>query len=94
LQRLSDKLKQLGVKEVSLAYFGTADPTRHGLPIIKPLPAYRRTTGWVAVSLHIMMIEAAAIEKAQRTNMSPLSWLDWESPVTRVGKSIDLYYVK
>jgi hypothetical protein len=41
-----------------------------------------------------MMIEAAAIEKAQRTNMSPFSWLDWEIPVTRVGKSIDLYYVK
>ncbi|MGA2769356.1 MAG: glycosyltransferase family 39 protein [Bryobacteraceae bacterium] len=94
LQRLSNKLKELGVKEVSLAYFGTADLTRHGLPAIKRLSAYRRTTGWVAVSLHIMMIEAAAIEKAQRTNMSPFSWLDWEIPVTRVGKSIDLYYVK
>jgi hypothetical protein len=30
LQRLSDKLKELGVKEVSLAYFGTADTARHG----------------------------------------------------------------
>jgi hypothetical protein len=94
LQRLSDKLKQLGVKEVSLAYFGTADPTRHGLPAIKPVPAYRRTTGWVAVSLHVMTISAAAMEKAQRTSTSPLSWLDEEKPVTRVGKSIDLYYVK
>jgi 4-amino-4-deoxy-L-arabinose transferase-like glycosyltransferase len=94
LQRLSDKLKQLGVKEVSLAYFGTADPTRHGLPAIKPLPAYRRTTGWVAVSLHLMKIEAAAQQQALRRSESPLSWLDWEIPVTRVGKSIDLYYVK
>jgi len=94
LQRLSDKLKQLGVKEVSLAYFGTADPTRHNLPAIKPLPAYRRTTGWVAVSLHVTTISAAAIEKAQHARTSPWSWLDWETPVTRVGKSIDLYYVK
>jgi hypothetical protein len=94
LQRLSDKLKQLGVKEVSLAYFGTADPTRHGLPAIQPVPAYRRTTGWVAVSLHVMTISAAAMEKAQYTSTSPVSWLREEKPVTRVGKSIDLYYVK
>ena len=31
LQRLGDKLKQLGVKEVSLAYFGTADPAHYGI---------------------------------------------------------------
>ena len=94
LQRLSDKLKELGVQQVSLAYFGTADLTRHGLPPVKPLPGYRRTTGWVAVSLHVMMIEAAAEQKALRRSTSPLSWLDWERPVTRVGKSIDLYYVQ
>lgn len=94
LQRLSDKLKQLGVKEVSLAYFGTADPTRHGLPTIKPLLVYQRTTGWVAVSLHVMTISAAAMQKARHTSTPPLSWLNEERPVTRVGKSIDLYYVK
>ncbi len=94
LQRLSNKLKELGVKEVSLAYFGTVDLTRHGLPAIKRLPAYRRTTGWVAISLHVMTISAAAIQKAQRTPMSPVSWLGEETPVTRVGKSIDLYYVR
>jgi 4-amino-4-deoxy-L-arabinose transferase-like glycosyltransferase len=94
LQRLSDKLKQLGVKEVSLAYFGTADLTRHGLPVIRTLAAYQRTTGWVAVSLHVMTMTAAAVQKDKRTKMSPLSWLDWERPVARVGKSIDLYYVK
>ena len=53
-----------------------------------------RTTGWVAVSLHLMKIEAAAQQQALRRSESPLSWLDWEIPVTRVGKSIDLYYVK
>ena len=94
LQRLSDKLKQLGVKQVSLAYFGTADLTRHGLPAIRPLPAYRRTTGWVAVSLHVTTITAAAMQKASGASTSPLSWLHEERPVTRVGKSIDLYYVK
>ena len=93
LQRLSDKLKQLGAKEVTLAYFGTADLNRHGLPAILPLPTYRRTTGWVAVSLHSTTISAAAIGKTQHTSTSPLSWLDEEKPVTRVGKSIDLYYL-
>jgi hypothetical protein len=94
LQRLSDKLKELGVQEVSLGYFGTADLTRHGLPATKPLPAYQRATGWVAVSLHVMTIEAAEFEKAQRTRTSPLFWLHEEKPVARVGKSIDLYYIK
>jgi hypothetical protein len=94
LQRLSNKLKQLGVKEVSLAYFGTADPARHGLPAIRPLQAYRPVTGWVAVSLHVMTMTAAAIQKSAGASTSPLSWLDWERPVTRVGKSIDLYYVR
>jgi 4-amino-4-deoxy-L-arabinose transferase-like glycosyltransferase len=94
LQRLSDTLKQLGVKEVSLSYFGTADLTRHGLPTIRTLPAYQRTTGWVAVSIHVKTMTAAVIQKAQRTSISPLFWLDEERPVTRVGKSIDLYYLK
>jgi hypothetical protein len=94
LQRLSDKLKELGVKEVSLAYFGTADPARHGLPAFDPVSAYRRTTGWVAVSLHVMTISAAAMEQAQHTSVSPVSWLREERPVTRVGKSIDLYYIR
>jgi len=74
--------------------FGTADPTRHGLPTIKPLLVYQRTTGWVAVSLHVMTISAAAMQKARHTSTPPLSWLNEERPVTRVGKSIDLYYVK
>jgi 4-amino-4-deoxy-L-arabinose transferase-like glycosyltransferase len=94
LQRLGNKLKELGVQEVSLAYFGTAIPARHGLPAFKPLRAYQRTTGWVAVSLHMMTIQAVMTQQARGTPATPVSWLDWERPVTRVGKSIDLYYVK
>jgi hypothetical protein len=94
LQRLSDKLKQLGVKQVSLAYFGTADLTARGLPAIRPLLEYQRATGWVAVSLHATTITAAAMQKASGASTSPISWLQEERPVTRVGKSIDLYYIK
>jgi len=93
LQRLSDKLKELDVQEVTLAYFGTADTSRHGLPVIRSLPAYQRSSGWVAISLHWMTIGAAGMQKARGTNVSPVSWLHDEKAVTRVGKSIDLYYV-
>ena len=94
LQRLSDQLKELGARQVTLAYFGTADTARHHLPFVKPLTAYQRASGWVAVSLHWMTIGAAAMQQTVGTNISPVSWLHDEKPVTRVGTSIDLYYVR
>lgn len=93
LQRLSDKLKELGVKEVSLDYFGTADVSQHGLPTIKLLEAYRPVTGWVAVSAYSLTVESALIQKDGRMPYSPLAWLMSERPVARVGKSIWLYYI-
>jgi 4-amino-4-deoxy-L-arabinose transferase-like glycosyltransferase len=93
LQRLSDKLKELGVKEVSLAYFGTADIARHGLPAVKPLVPYLSETGWVAVSTHILMIEARYIQAEAGRPDSPLGWLESEKPVARAGKSIKIYNV-
>jgi hypothetical protein len=93
LQRLSDKLKALGVKEVSLAYFGTADIARHGLPAVKPLTPYVPATGWVAVSAHILMIEAPFMQAQTMSTGSPLWWLESEKPVARAGKSINLYNV-
>ena len=94
LQRLSDKLKQLGVKQVSLAYFGTADLTAHGLPAVRPLPDTSAPPGWVAVSLHVTTIKAAAMQKAsgaQPRHPYPGCRGDTGHP----GRQVDrFYYVK
>ena len=93
LQRLSDKLKELGVKEVSLHYLGTADLSQHGLPAVKLLVPYQPVTGWIAVSSYTLTVESAELQKQWRTPVSPLGWLASERPVARIGKSIWLYYI-
>lgn len=93
LQRLSDKLKQLGVNEVSLGYFGTADVSQHGLPTLHPVAAYQPTTGWIAVSAFVETVESAELQQQAGRSDDPLGWLHAEQPVARIGKSIKLYYI-
>jgi len=91
LQRLSNTLRRLGVQQVHLGYFGTADLARHHLPAIQGLSVYRRETGWVAVSIRYLTIGAALVRQQHGGN--PLAWLKEEKPVLRVGKSIYLYHL-
>ena len=92
LNRLSLKLKQVGAKEVTLSYFGSADVTKHGLPAIRPLVPYQPATGWVAISIYNLKLRALRIQKASGKSISPYAWLQQYQP-TRVGKSIFLYFV-
>ena len=88
LDRLSADLKQRHVDQLYLAYFGSADVTRHGLPPFKPLPKRQPVHGWVAIS---------EWEYAFGTNAPPhddYAWLREQRPVARIGKSIRLYYVR
>lgn len=94
LQRLSDKLKKLGVKEVSLACFGTIDFSQHGFPRVIMLRPYQPATGWIAVSVHMLTIESGAIQQEQRRTDHPLGWLEAYQPVARIGKTIKLYYIQ
>jgi hypothetical protein len=93
LQRLSNKLKELGVKEVSLIYFGTVDLSQHGLPIVRFPQPYQPVTGWIAVSAHMETIESALTQRELKRTDQPLGWLESERPVAKIGKSIKLYYV-
>ena len=93
LQRLSNKLKELRVKEVSLIYFGTVDLSQHGLPIVRFPRPYQPVTGWIAVSAHMATIESALTQRELKKSDSPLGWLESERPVAKIGKSIKLYYV-
>jgi len=82
LNRLSKKLKELGIKKVAIAYFGWADLNQHGLPEFETLLPNQQVNGWVAVSI---------------TNIKKYpgySWLEKYQPVMVVGKSIRLYNIK
>lgn len=85
LHRLSIRLKELGVKQVAIRYFGTAPLDKAGLPEFHVLSPTERAEGWVAVSVRYTTLEAA------RTGN--YSWLKTYTPVERIGKSIDLYQI-
>jgi len=81
LHRLSEELRGRKVPAVSIAYFGTADVTRHGLPSPRYLDPNRPVSGWIAVSISMLKLDPR------------LSWLDGFQPVTVVGRSIRLYHL-
>jgi hypothetical protein len=93
LQRLSEKLAELRIPEVTIGYFGSADLARHGLPAVRPLLPDKPATGWIAVSLSAFKIEELRYGEEANNALSAYSWLKRHQPVARIGKSILLYYV-
>ena len=82
LKRLIARLHELKVPSVALAYSGSADLTREGLPQYSLLKPDERASGWVAVS---------ALARAEAPHH-----FDWLAPYPRrerVGKTIDLYFI-
>jgi len=86
LQRLSNKLKQLGVRKVTLLYFGSADISSFGLPPLECAAPNQHATGWVAVSDIVLTVDPGRMQRE-------FAWLASERPVAIVGKSIKLYYI-
>jgi hypothetical protein len=82
LRRLEQRLAELKVSRVNLAYRGTADLTREPLPPFVNLPPWKPATGWVAISA-----------LARSHDMAGYGWLNAYKPAERVGKTIDLYYI-
>lgn len=81
LARLSCKLKALGVKHVSIAYYGYADLDKHGLPDFKYLLPNKKTTGWIAISISTIKKDVG------------FAWLEAFTPVAKAGKSIWIYNI-
>ena len=54
LNRLSWVLRQQHIDSVWIAYEGTADLNRRGLPYWQPLLAKQRPSGWIAISEFII----------------------------------------
>jgi 4-amino-4-deoxy-L-arabinose transferase-like glycosyltransferase len=83
LKRLKSVLRERHIEKVYLAYQGSADLAREGLPAFEVLPENVPVRGWVAISL---------VKKAREHEA--FAWLDEFTPVERVGRSIDLYYIE
>ena len=85
LHRLQQRLKARDIQEFSIAYFGTALLHKAGLPHYELLSPTEPSRGYVAVSLHHLTID-------YKKNSS-FAWLKSYTPVERIGKSIDLFYI-
>jgi hypothetical protein len=86
LLRLSDVLRARKVDRLSLAYFGTADPSQHRLPPFTDLAPFQPTTGWIAISMF-------NLKGGWPWLVGAYSWLETYKPVALVGHSIRLYYI-
>ena len=82
LKRLSGKLKELGVKQIYLDYYGVADLPRHNLPELLKLDPGDPPHGWLAIGLSPLKRQPKLYQ-----------WLNGYKPVSRAGKSINIYYV-
>ncbi|MBS0374825.1 MAG: glycosyltransferase family 39 protein [Proteobacteria bacterium] len=82
LWRLVARLHARRVPEVAIAYSGSADLAREGLPPFTLLKPDQRATGWVAVS---------ALARAEAPQH--FDWLAAYPRVERIGKTFDLYFV-
>jgi hypothetical protein len=87
---LSRELRSRGITRFTLAAWTSADMDSLGLPPFEvPVPG-QRPSGWIAVSARAIRTGDVLHE-----SLSPRSfdWLENYKPVTRVGKTIRLYYV-
>ena len=85
LHRLSQRLKERGIQEVSIAYFGTALLEKAGLPHYASLSSTQPSRGYIAASLHDLNLDFK--------KDGSFAWLKSYTPVERIGKSIDLFYI-
>jgi Dolichyl-phosphate-mannose-protein mannosyltransferase len=88
LRRLADTLRALRVPQLWIAYAGSADLSRHGLPPYRELPPRTRVTGWVAASLYDIKLGSVDTKTHDE-----FAWLDGERPVATVGRSIRLFHL-
>jgi 4-amino-4-deoxy-L-arabinose transferase-like glycosyltransferase len=82
LRRLSHELARRHVDSLYLGYSGSADLTLEHLPGFEPLPRDHPVSGWIAIDMLTL-----------KDNRPHYDWLLAYAPVTRVGKSIDLYHI-
>lgn len=81
LKRLAAVARQEHVDSMWIAYEGSADLRRQGLPPWQPLLPNQKPSGWIAVSEYKIKAEP-----------QDFGWLEQYKPVRMVGKTIRLYH--
>ena len=82
LNRLSIEAKRREIRNLSLAYFGSADPNKFNLPTFKILKRHQTTEGWVAISVSILK------DVRGPPPHDGYAWLEKYKPVAIIGKSM------
>lgn len=90
LLRLSTVLRERHIEDVSIAYGGSAglDLSRFGLPRFRILEPHQHASGWIAISL--LRLKEGGLGFPDDS----FAWLEAYQPVSLVGRSIRLYYVR
>jgi hypothetical protein len=85
LDRLSARLRELHADHVGIAYSGGEKLSAAGLPPYTLLKPREITTGYVAISLHVLVPSYVA--------NGDWAWLHDRTPLERIGKGMELYYI-
>jgi hypothetical protein len=90
--RLARRLRERGIKKVSLGMFGNVNPWRHGFEDFDGASPWQPSTGWVAVSAtEKYMSDQKPPDGVQK---KPWAWLGAYQPVERIGGgAVFLYYI-
>jgi hypothetical protein len=81
MKRLEAELRKRGITKFAISFYGSNDLSKHALTGYSPLQPNTPQTGWIAIS----------IWRLYRND--DFSWLRAYKPVTRVGTSVNLYYI-
>jgi hypothetical protein len=81
LNRLASVVQQQRIDSIWIAYQGSADLSRRGLPYWQPLLPNQKPSGWIAIS-----------EFKIKTLPKDFGWLEAYKPERMVGKTIRLYH--
>ncbi|MGE0115796.1 MAG: ArnT family glycosyltransferase [Steroidobacteraceae bacterium] len=84
VERLQRRLTELKITRFGFVYRGTIDVLGERLPGVWMVPPFQPATGWIASGMYAR--ETVAQGEAYK-------WLKQYTPVERIGKSIDLYYI-
>ncbi len=84
LARLGKFVRERGIEEVYLSYFGVSSAEKLGIRAL-PLEPGRPVRGWVAVSVNHLM--------GLYNSREDFAWLRERQPVAKVGKSIWVYHL-
>jgi hypothetical protein len=85
LNALQHRLKQRGIKQISVKYFGGQSLEDAGLVNTGPLHPHTKTTGYIAISARFLYLAHA--------RSGDYDWLKIYTPLERIGQSIFLYRI-